>query len=121
MRACHDELTYDAQFIRRNRVRLIRCGQAIAGFHALSRVDDSQLELDALFVSEKHQGKGFGRLLMADALKLARQQAAETLLIQADPYAEPFYLACGAVRIGERPSASIPGRNLPLLVLAVPS
>ena len=35
-------------------------------------------------------------------------------MIQGDPNAEGFYLRCGAVRIGERESASIPRRMLPL-------
>ncbi len=38
------------------------------------------------------------------------------MVIAADPGAEPFYGAMGAVRAGEIPSVSIPGRNLPRLV-----
>jgi hypothetical protein len=39
------------------------------------------------------------------------------LLIDADPFAESFYLALGCERIGEAPSGSIPGRMLPRLRL----
>jgi len=39
------------------------------------------------------------------------------LRIASDPHAEAFYLACGAVRVGAAASASIPGRELPLLEL----
>ena len=35
--------------------------------------------------------------------------------IQSDPYAEGFYLAMGAVRVGELESTVTPGRMLPLL------
>jgi hypothetical protein len=38
-------------------------------------------------------------------------------VIESDPFAEPFYMAAGAVRIGERRSAAT-GRALPLLRLA---
>ena len=40
-----------------------------------------------------------------------------TLHIHSDPFAEGFYLRNGAIRIGETPSGSIPGRLLPLLRL----
>jgi hypothetical protein len=39
--------------------------------------------------------------------------------LEADPGAEPFYLAMGARRCGSVPSGSIPGRLLPVLEIAV--
>lgn len=42
-------------------------------------------------------------------------------MIDADPNAEPFYRAMGAVRIGATPSGSIPGRELPLLEFTLTS
>ncbi|MCG6496213.1 hypothetical protein MCM47_18115 [Kitasatospora sp. A2-31] len=41
------------------------------------------------------------------------------LTIDADPNAEPFYLAMGATRIGTTASESVPGRELPLLGLEI--
>lgn len=41
------------------------------------------------------------------------------LVCQSDPFAEGFYLAMGMSRIGERASASIPGRKLPLLEMTL--
>lgn len=38
-----------------------------------------------------------------------------TVRVHADPNAEPFRVAMGAVRIGATPSGSIPGRELPSL------
>jgi hypothetical protein len=43
----------------------------------------------------------------------AGSPAAAAASIDADPNAEAFYLAMGAVRIGQTPSGSIPGRVLP--------
>ena len=56
---------------------------------------------------------------MRHAIATARASGARTLRIEADPYAEPFYQAMGAMRIGETPSGSIPGRMLPLLHLTL--
>lgn len=117
--ACRDELTYDANFVEHNIVRLIRYGQQLAGFYAITADGPDQLELDALFVQSNHQGKGLGSQLLIDAKHRARQCSAKSIVIQADPNAEAFYLAAGAKRIGSRPSASIPDRKLPLLVLSV--
>jgi hypothetical protein len=39
--------------------------------------------------------------------------------IEGDPFAEGFYLTMGAIRVGETPSRSIPGRSLPLLSVDV--
>jgi hypothetical protein len=44
------------------------------------------------------------------ALQLAKNQGARTMLIDADPNAEPFYLSRGAVRVGEI-AAPIEGNN----------
>lgn len=41
------------------------------------------------------------------------------LSVDADPHAEGFYLRMGAVRRGEAPSRSVPGRTLPLMAVDV--
>jgi hypothetical protein len=45
----------------------------------------------------------------------------EYLEIAAEPNAEGFYRKMGAQSIGETPSASIPGRMLPLLRVRIPA
>ncbi len=60
-------------------------------------------------------GCGLGRLLFDDAVARARRLGLTTLIVDADPGAEPFYRQMGAERIGASPSGSIPGRFLPKL------
>lgn len=48
-------------------------------------------------------------------MEVARALGLSSLLIDADPNAEGFYLRMGAERVGEVPSGSISGRMLPLL------
>ncbi len=57
-------------------------------------------ELVSLFVLPAHTGRGVGRALLKEAVAIANQAGQTTLHIDSDPNAEPFYLACGAVRIG---------------------
>jgi GNAT superfamily N-acetyltransferase len=72
-------------------------------------------ELGMLFVDPPAIGRGVGRALFRQVAETARATGFQRLSIDADPNAEPFYLAMGAVRVGEVPSGSVPGRLLPLL------
>lgn len=76
-------------------------------------------ELGMLFVDPDVIGLGVGTALFQHIAALATGLGFHRLTIAADPFAEPFYLAQGAVRIGAVPSGSIPGRSLPLLAVAL--
>lgn len=76
-------------------------------------------ELGMLFVDPDFIGRGVGGALFSHLAAMATALGFHRLTIAADPNAEPFYLAKGAVRIGAVPSGSIPGRILPLLALAL--
>jgi hypothetical protein len=54
-------------------------------------------------------------------IEVARTLGFERITLEADPGAEPFYLAMGARRCGSVPSGSIPGRVIPLLEFAIRS
>ena len=76
-------------------------------------------ELGMLFVDPEFIGRGVGGALFSQLTAMANGLGFRRLTIAADPNAEPFYLAKGAVRIGSVPSGSRPGRTLPLLALAL--
>jgi GNAT superfamily N-acetyltransferase len=76
-------------------------------------------ELGMLFVDPEFIGRGVGGALFSGLTAMASGLGFRRLTIAADPNAEPFYLAKGAVRIGSVPSGSLPGRSLPLLALAL--
>lgn len=82
-------------------------GELPDGFYTL-RFVDGRCELDNLWVHPARMGGGIGRALLQHALEAARAAGAERVLVDADPYAEAFYLACGALRTGEV-AAPIPG------------
>jgi GNAT superfamily N-acetyltransferase len=118
LNACRTELTIAPD--RCDGVRLIVAESegVIIGFYRLSG-EAPEGTLEALFVDEPMIGSGLGRRLFADAVDRARRLGLVTLLIDADPGAEPFYQHMGAERIGESPSGSIPDRVLPRLRLAL--
>lgn len=115
MRACRDELTLppNAQHVW---VLEDPSGRPI-GFHQLGLLDDERGELEMLFVEPSDIGRGYGRRLMEHAKAELARLGRRLMIIQGDPNATRFYRAAGGRQIGERPSASIPGRSLPLFEL----
>ena len=90
------------------------------GFYLLAR-KGATWELEHLWVSPQFMRRGIGRALLAHATRTARAGGATAILIDADPNAEAFYLACGAARVGSvaAPIASEPERVRPQLSLQV--
>ena len=76
-------------------------------------------QLEDLFVDPDAMGRGVGAALFRWAKEKAYAQGARVMKIDSDPFAEPFYLKMGAIRVGKVPSGSIAGRMLPLLDFAL--
>ena len=113
MHACRDVFRM-TQADLSDPVAVIRIDNRYVG---MIKVDLSGQALDKLFVCPDHMGKGFGAALLDWAKSEARFHGIESLSIESDPGAAPFYQRHGAYRIGEAPSEVIPGRMLPLLRL----
>ena len=92
----------------------------IIGFYSLVP-SAAAWELDNLWVAPEYMKHGVGRALVTHAAQTAAAGGATSILIDADPNAEPFYAACGAKRVGEvgAPIAGQPNRMRPQLMLAV--
>jgi ribosomal protein S18 acetylase RimI-like enzyme len=92
----------------------------VAGFYLLTPKPQAW-ELDHLWVVPKFMRCGIGRALLAHAANSARLAGVSSIVIDSDPNAEPFYVACGATRQGvvSAPSTDNPGRFRPQLKLQV--
>ena len=114
--AFRGELTVDPAAVADWHIHVAEQEGALAGFYALSvRPDGVTGEIELMFVDPARMRLGIGRALWNHLTATARSIGLTRILIDADPYAEPFYRAMGAERTGEAPSASIPGRTLPRL------
>ncbi len=111
-------MTLDAAACERLRVAVAERAGRVVGFYALAG-DPPDAELSFLFVEPEFIGTGMGRALLEHCLGVAAELGFETIRIESDPFAESFYLAMGAMRVGETPSQSIPSRALPVLALEV--
>ena len=119
MTACRAELTITSERIATQPTYVLEEQDRIYGFYMLDRDRAPLVELDFLFVAPEAIGRGYGRQLVDHAVATALSFGDETLLIQSDPNAEGFYQACGAKLVNYTPSASISGRMLPTLTLAL--
>lgn len=130
MAACHDELAVPGELLAAGRVVVAedvldaeeQDGPVrLLGFATLDGEPENggRGKLGMLFVDPDSIGRGLGRRLLQHVLTQARTLGFRSLTIDADPNAEPFYLAMGARTIGRTPSESIPGRELPLMEIDV--
>ena len=113
MKAWDEDLTITASFIQENVVMKALQASQIIGFYSLVRKED-EVWLDDLFIDPSVIGEGIGSKLLAHAYNATLELGVTTLLLEADPHAEAFYLKKGFERVGEHAS-SIPGRVLPVM------
>jgi GNAT superfamily N-acetyltransferase len=117
--ACRAELTYPADELDGRRTMVAEVAGRLLGFYTLDGTPPVG-ELGNLWVDPAAMGTGIGRLLFSHAVDSARAGKFRSFWLVADPHAEGFYLAMGAIRLGETPSESIAGRMLPMLLFVVP-
>jgi len=119
MHACRDELTVSEESLTdpSEYWQLAEVDGRIAGYVGLVPESADTAEIEALFVEPEFIGSGIGRLLLLAATDAAKARGYTGIVIQSDPDAAGFYEKMGAKRVGDRPSDSVPGRNLPLYVL----
>lgn len=103
LEACRDELTVAANEITRRRATVADRDGHILGFTTLEGEPPTGV-LGMMFVDPQAIGQGIGRLLFEHTIAAGRDAGFTQLTIDADPNAEPFYRAMGAVRIGHVPS-----------------
>lgn len=117
--AWREELTLTPESIAGSHVGLAEVDGQAAGFYALEH-GGARMQLVHLWVHPDRMRRGIGRALLEHAAQMAAEHGATELDIDADPYAEPFYLACGARRVGSVPAPieGSPQRERPQLRLA---
>lgn len=120
LEACRDELAVRPSTITAGLVLVAARGDDVVGFYELGGAAPHG-ELAALFVERDQIGTGVGGRLLDHALDTAARRGFGSLVLDADPGAEAFYLRHGARRIGDSLSGSIPGRLLPRLVFELSS
>jgi GNAT superfamily N-acetyltransferase len=120
LEACRADLTTDPAWCDGVRLVVAEDDGVLLGYARIAG-GPPVAELAGLFVDPPAIGRGVGGALLEHALAVAAGLGIETLEIDSDPYAEPFYRHAGAVRTGTSPSTVDPARLLPRLALEVRS
>ena len=112
-------LTISKRAIRSNPTFVAENGD-IRGFCMVSN-DGPDWSLEHMWVSPPHMRCGVGSALLAHAIEFIRAREGTELHIDADPNAEKFYCANGAIRVGliAGPTPEDPHRVRPLLILKI--
>lgn len=118
MEACRDELTVAAGDVADRRAMVADRDGEILGFTTLEGQPPAGV-LGMMFVEPQAIGQGIGRLLFEHTVAVGRELGFTRLTLDADPNAEPFYRAMGAVQAGSSPSGSLAGRTLPHMVVTL--
>jgi GNAT superfamily N-acetyltransferase len=118
LEACRAELTVAPDDVARRRTAVADEDGRVLGFTTLEREPPTGV-LGMMFVEPRAIGRGIGRLLFAHTAARGRELGFARLTIDADPHAESFYRAMGAVRAGSVPSGSVAGRVLPRMVVTL--
>ncbi len=115
LNACRADLTVDPAFVVANPVYVVEENGRIVGYYSLEKQTDDEVELVHMFVEPSAIGNGLGKRLWRHAIETARQLGFREVVVSSDPYAEAFYCAMGARRVGEIASPISADRMLPLL------
>jgi GNAT superfamily N-acetyltransferase len=108
-------LTFTPEYIEKNAVYAAVHKGTVVGVFAVTR-GGAECELAHQWVAPEWIGKGLGRKLFDEALRVARTTNAKTMRIVSDPNAEGFFLRMGARHVGYFPSKP-DGRRMPYLVI----
>jgi GNAT superfamily N-acetyltransferase len=109
-----EAIALPAEQIRARQVRVAERGGLALGFSAVLGPHDGAAELDGLFVEPARMGGGVGRLLIADAARLARRRGARVLEVTGNPRALGFYVKVGFVATGSAETQFGPGIRMRL-------
>jgi N-acetylglutamate synthase-like GNAT family acetyltransferase len=118
LRDCAVHLAVRPEDVEVHRVTVAEQDGLVVGFYALEGEPPTGV-LHLMFVDPVHIRNGVGRRLWDHTVATARDAGLSEFTIDSDPFAEPFYLAMGAVRTGSAPSSVRSGRKLPRLTFTV--
>lgn len=112
------ELTLSRASLEAQPTFVLETDGTVVAFYQLEN-EGQRLALGHFWLLPGCMGQGLGRRLLSHAREQALARGHDELIIDADPFAEGFYQACGAKRIGTTPAPipGEPGRQRPLMSL----
>ena len=118
--AWRKDLTVTRETISTNPTYVVEIETKVVAFFVIAPMSENW-RLEHFWVLPSSMGRGIGRALLKHAVCIATQGGAMALEIDADPNAEPFYLACGARKVGSVAASieGLPNRERPQMLIPI--
>ena len=110
------ELTINEKYILENETYILLINDQIVGYYSFIKLSETLWKLDNLFLFQKFIGKGYGKLMIEDFLERCKNSRIKSIILDAEPKAETFYLKFGFQTYDLKESKII-GRFLPKMRL----
>jgi GNAT superfamily N-acetyltransferase len=114
-----DDLTITSEYISKQNVFILTEDEKIYGYYSWFNMNETDVELDNMFIDPICIGKGFGKLLMQDFLKRVKMDGKKKITLYSEPNTEGFYQSAaggGFKTVGQHQS-TIKERFLPIMEL----
>lgn len=110
-----DELTLTEDYIDHHRVFIAEDNGVTVGVCALEDHDD-RWALEHVWVEPGRHGEGVGKMLVMEAVSVARSIRPDPITVKSDPNAAGFYSKLGAMQVDTiaAPAPGSPDRELPV-------
>ncbi len=117
-------LSVTKEHIRSDTIRLMVENHEIIGFFGLRNQENKYLktvnQLSFLFLKKDRIGKGYGRILFQEAMRVAKEELGwQAILWESDPFAANFYRKMGARQIGAGPCPLNKNYQSPLFIMTL--
>ena len=109
-----DELTITDEYIKTNEVYKLIKNEKLIGYYSFFKNTGTKVKLENLFIDPQFMNCGYGKLLLLNFIKRARELEYEEIMLKSDPNAEKFYVKFGFEIVGLKES-SINNRYLPIM------
>jgi GNAT superfamily N-acetyltransferase len=119
--AWKDDLTITAEYINENQVFVLTNANQLYGYYSWINTNETEVELDNMFIDPTYIGKGFGKLLMQDFLTRMKLDGKKKITLYSEPKTEGFYqsTAGGQFKTIGQFQSTIKDRYLPIMELCL--
>ena len=94
--------------------------EGIAGYYVLNTAESAP-KLDQFILNTELIGKGLGRQLWNHCVAESQKKGWNEIAFCSDPNSCGFFEHMGAIKVGEKPMVTVPGRTSPLMRFSVPN
>lgn len=105
---------YDENYFQNGFGFIVERDKETVGFY-LFKTDEDPIHLNHFHLNTKFIGQGYGRLLWSHCIAEAKKKHWTEFTFWSDPNSFGFYTRMGALKIGDLPMITVPGKMAPIM------